>query len=175
MIRKLGLALAVALAVGAFRANAEEGKKEEPKKDAPKATLPEAVRGFAGQVKGTVALKTERAIGLKVTEVVKTAEASKATDPKALVGLTIKVGASWVKVEGGKGHPNELQLAFIRKLEVGQEVTLEIKNVERDFFAITELTKEQAESAKAAGEGDKKPEKKPEGDKKPEAPKGGDF
>ena len=171
-MRTLGLALAMVVGL-VWMGLAEEGKKEEPKKDAPKAALPEGVVGFAGVVKGTVAVKADRGIGLKVTEVVKVAEASKATDPKALVGLTIKVIPSWVKgEEGGKGHPDELQAAFLRQLEANQEVVLAVKNVERQIFAITELTKEQIELAKSAKkpEGDKG-EKKPEGDRKPEGGK----
>ena len=175
----LWLGLAAFLACGALAFGGDEvkkpdeGKKDPPKKENP---LPEGARGFAGQLKGTVAKKRDRGIDLKVTEVVKTWEASKATDAKVLVGLTVRVTASWVKGEGDnkKGHPNELQMAFLRTLEVDKEVTLDVKNVERDVFVITELTKEQAEVAKNAKkpEGDKG-EKKPEGegDKKPEPPK----
>jgi hypothetical protein len=174
---KLGLGLAAALMLGMLTASAEEGKKEEPKKEAPKKEnpLPEGARGFAGQLKGTVEKKLDRGILLKVSEVVKTGEASKATDAKVLVGLSVRVGPSWVKGEDGKkGHPDELQMNFLRTLEVGKEVTLSVKNVEREYFAITELTPEQTEAAKnyKKPEGDKG-EKKPEGDKKPEQPKTG--
>jgi len=145
---------------------------QEPKKENP---LPEGARGFAGQLRGTVVKRRDQEIGLKVVEVVKAWETSKAADPKALAGLTIKVTAAWVRVEGGKGHGNELHLAFFRTLEVGREVTLDVRNVEREVFAIGELTKEQAERAKDARkpEGDRKPERKPDGDKKPEPPKSG--
>lgn|GEM_PF-1454562 len=171
MKAKLGLALAVTVLVGSVQVN-YDGKDhlltagptrvfgEEPRKEEPKATLPDGAVGFSGQVRGTVAVKNDRGIGLKVAEVLKTWPGSKAADPKTLVGLTIKVTASWVKGEGEKkGHPNELQLTFLRRLEVGQEVTLEVKNVEREIFVILELTKDQAAWAK---EGPKEEPKKDE-------------
>lgn len=178
MVWKLGSALAAALVCGTLAFGGDDGgkKPEEGKRDGAKKEnpLPEAARGFAGMLKGTVVKKRDWGIDLKVTEVVKTWEANKATDPKVLVGLTVRVVASRVKVEGQKPQPNELQMAFIRTLEVDKEVTLDVKNVERDVFVIQELTKEQQETAKGAKkpEGDKG-EKKPEGDKKPEQPKTG--
>ena len=146
------------LTVGASKTFAEEGKKEEPK-----ATLPESVRGFAGQVKGTVAAKGEKSFDLKVTEVLKTWEANKATKPADLVGLTITVTSPWVKV-GDRMQQAGTRLAFVQKVQVGQDLTLEIKHSERDQFVITELTKEQAAWAKAGREEPRKeePRKEPE-------------
>jgi hypothetical protein len=174
---RLVLALAVAVAAGSVQVNydgkdyslaageqrvfAEEGrgKRERPKVENP---LPEAVRGFVGMVKGTVAAKNERGFDLKVTAVLKTWEGNKAPNPAALVGMTIKVTAMWSKGEGDKWRQNEVQLAFIRKLEVGQELTVEIKNIEREVFAILELTKEQTELAKAGREEPRKEEPRKE-------------
>jgi hypothetical protein len=172
----LWLGLAAFLACGAPAFGGDDGKKpEEGKRDGAKKEnpLPEAARGFVGVLKGTVDKKLDRGILLKVSEVVKTAEASKAADAKVLVGLSVRVGPSWVKgEEGKKGHPDELQMHFLRTLEADKEVTLSVKNVEREYFAIVELTPEQTEAAKnyKKPEGDKG-EKKPEGDKKPEPPK----
>ena len=167
------LGLAAFLFCGVLAASAEEGRKEEPKKENP---LPESVRGFAGQVKGIVAAKVEGGIDLKVTEVLKTWEANKAAQPKALVGMTIRVISPWVKV-GDKMQQAKTRLAYLSTLQVGQEVTLEIKNTEREVFIVTELTKEQKEQAEAAKAKKPEGEKKPEGgEKKPEPPKGdGEF
>ncbi|HOX07880.1 MAG TPA: hypothetical protein PK280_15875 [Planctomycetota bacterium] len=184
MRRQLWLALAAFLVCGSLAFGGDDGgkKPEEGKRDGAKKEnpLPEGARGFVGQLKGAVEKKLDRGILLKVAEVVKTAEASKATDAKVLVGLSVRVGPSWVKgEEGKKGHPDELQMNFLRSLEAGKEVTLSVKNVEREYFALAELTPEQTEAAKSykKPEGDKG-EKKPEGegDKKPEQPKtGGEF
>jgi len=115
--------------------------------------LPEGVHGFSGMVRGTVLAKGEKHTFLfKVHEVLKVWENNKAKHPKALAGKTVNVGPRWVKGEGGKWRPNELHVAFIKKLEVGHEGPLEIKNSERDHFAILELSGEQREQARQKGE-----------------------
>jgi ferric-dicitrate binding protein FerR (iron transport regulator) len=182
---KLGLVLAVTVMVGSVQVN-YGGKDhsvnvgptqvfgEEPKKETPKSTLPEGVVGFAGQVKGTVVAKVEGGMDFKVSEVLKVWDANKATDPKALAGMTIRVISPWVKV-GDKMQQAGTRLAFIRKLQVGQEIpALEIRNTEREIFIITELTKEQAAWAREGQEG-KKEEPKKEEPKKEESIVGKKF
>ena len=118
--------------------------------------LPEGVRGFSGQVRGVVVAKGENnTFTFKVGRVIRVWEGNKAEHPEALVGQTVKVGPRWVQGEGGRWHPIELHVAFIRKLAPGQEHTLEIRNVERDHFSILELSAEQR--ALAAGKADDQP------------------
>jgi len=127
--------------------------------------LPEGLKGFSGQVRGVVKGKGDgNTFAFKVGRVLRVWKNNEAETPRELVGRQVSVGPRWVKGEDGKWRPMELHVAFIRKLKVGQELTLEIRNEEGNHFNILELTKEQRQwAARAAeGEGDR-PER--EGDK----------
>jgi hypothetical protein len=78
----------------------------------------------------------------RVDRVLRVWRNNKAGRPEALVGKIILVHPRW---KNGKVVP--LHLAFTRRLEAGQAVTLEIINSERDLFGILELSKEQREAA----------------------------
>ncbi len=154
------------LSVGQQRVFGGEGeghKKEE-------SGLPESVRGFSGMVRGVVVAKGEKdTFTFKVGRVLKVWKGNKAKKPAALVGRTIKVGPGWRKSKRGKWHRVEIHVLFIRKLKAGQELSLEVRNVERDYFAILELGAEQrAWALKGAGEreGEKKEGEHREGEKK---------
>ena len=125
------LAMVVLVTVGDGRVLADEA-------------LPEGLRGFSGQVRGVVVEKGEKnTFTFKVGRVLRVWENNKAEEPESLVGRTVPVGPRWVKGDDGKWHPVELHVAFIRRLEAGQEITLEIRHAERDHFAILELSNEQ--------------------------------
>ena len=112
--------------------------------------LPEGVRGFSGQVRGVVVAKAENdTFTFRAANVLRVWKGNKAETPEALAGLTVRVGPRWSKGEDGKWHPAELHVAFIRKIEAGQEMTLEIRNVEGSHFAILELLAEQRQLAEA--------------------------
>ena len=121
--------------------------------------LPEPLRGFSGQVRGVVLKKGEKNVFFfKVGRVLRVWKNNEAASPESLVGRTVPVGPRWIKGDNGKWHPVELHVAFIRKLEAGQEVTLEIRNVERNHFAILELSAEQRKWARS-GDGIERNEK----------------
>lgn len=133
--RLVGLAIAATVAITAGQITADES------------ALPEGVRGFSGNVRGLVVAKGERnTFSFKVARVLQVWDGNKATEPGALVGRTVTVGPRWVKGDNGKWHPLERHVAFIRGLTADQEMNLEIRNAERDHFAILELSAEQRES-----------------------------
>jgi len=125
-----------ALALFAFTSARAEGTKDD---------IPESLQGFSGQVRGVVVSKGEKdSLRSKVARLLRTWEGNKASDAKAIVGRTVRVVPSWHKGDDGKWRPYELHVSFIRKLKVGQEMTLEIRNVEGPRnFQILELSEEQ--------------------------------
>ena len=107
-------------------------------------TLPEDLRGFSGQVRGVVAAgHDDNSFMFQVARVLKVWENNKAEAPRSLGGRTVRVGPRWTKGDDGEWHPIEGHVAYIGKLRPGQEMTLEIQNVERDHFQILELSREQ--------------------------------
>jgi hypothetical protein len=119
-----------------------------------KVSLPESLYGFSGMVRGVVVEKGNNNFTFKVGKLLKVWKENKAGDPKAIVGRTVRVGPRWVKDERGKWRKVGTHVAFIRSLEAGQEMTLEIKHAERDMFAILELSEEQRKNIKHHREGD---------------------
>ena len=114
---------------------------------------PAGLVGFSGQVRGVVVEKRDKGgIAFKVGRVLKTWKDNKAERPESLKGRTVPVGPAWVKEgEGGKWHPVERHIHFLKTLEPGDELTLEIRHAEREHFAILELSKEQRERADRSG------------------------
>ena len=124
-------------------------------------SLPKDLKGFSGQVRGVVMKKGEKnTFTFKVARVLKVWKNNKAENAKSLAGHTVKVGPRWLKNDKGSWHPAELHVAFIKKLKAGQEITLEIVNLEASHFNILELSGDQRE---IAGNRDKK---SPESNKK---------
>jgi hypothetical protein len=115
---------------------------------------PEGLAGFSGQVRGVVVEKGEKGvITFKVGRVLKTWKNNKAERPEALKGRTVPVGPRWVQEgEGGKWQPVERHVRFLRTLEPGAELTLEICHAEREHFAILELSEEQRQRADRSGQ-----------------------
>ena len=114
---------------------------------------PEGLVGFSGQVRGVVVKKRDKnVVEFKVGRIIRTWKNNKAERPEALKGRTVPVGPAWVqKQAGGKWHPVENHIRFLRTLEAGEELTLEIRHAEREHFAILELSKEQRERAERGG------------------------
>jgi len=124
--------------------------------------LPEGLRGFSGQVRGVVTAKGDaNVIGFKVGRILRIWKGNKAEEPELILGRTVTVGPRWVKKEGAntEWRPLELHVVFLRKLEVGQELTLEIRTGDGGGFVILELNKEQREMAKTSPEGEASSEK----------------
>lgn len=114
---------------------------------------PEGLVGFSGQVRGVVVKKRDNnVVEFKVGRIIRTWENNKADQPEALKGRTVPVGPTWVQEsEGGKWHPVESHIRFLRSLEPGEELTLELRHAEREHFAILELSQEQRERAARGG------------------------
>jgi hypothetical protein len=113
---------------------------------AAKEALPAGLHGFSGQVRGVVVTAArENTFTFKVMRVLRTWENNRAERPELLVSRTVPVGPRWVKGENGKWHPVERQVAFIRSLRAGEEMNLEVQQVEREHFHILELSEEQRE------------------------------
>ena len=116
--------------------------------------VPEGLKGFSGQVQGVVVTKGEGGITFKAGKVVQTWKNNKASNPESLAGQTVQV------IPGGGKEGNKFHAAFLRTLQPGQDVTLELRN-DGDIFVILELTKEQREAAGVPqGEKGEKREKK---------------
>ena len=112
-------------------------------------SLPDGVKGFSGRVRGVVTAKGDKnTFTFKVARVLNVWKNNKAKDPEALAGRSVRVGPRWVQGENGKWHPVDIHVAFIRRLKVGEELTLEIFNAEANHFNILELSSEQRKSAR---------------------------
>lgn len=118
-----------------------------------RAELPDGARGFSGQVRGVVASKgVKNSFQYRVGRVIRVWKGNKAEKPEALVGRTVAVGPRWHKGEDGRWSQVPAHVAFIRRLEPGQEITLEICNSEMRHFEILELSGDQREDAEGGGE-----------------------
>ena len=93
--------------------------------------LPDGLKGFKGALTGTVGevRGNGQAFSLKVAKAV-AADGSKATDPSAAVGLTLTISAKWVKGTDGQWHPDEAQVAYIKSLKAGAQITITVFNEE---------------------------------------------
>jgi hypothetical protein len=168
MIRSMGLALAVSLAVFAVRAGAEEAKKEGDSIVGKKFTLTDkaATATFTGVVvgreKAVLKVKIEKIEG--VTEW----KGPKGEAGQVKVGETLGIFAQWEKGENGKWRPAKSNMEVFRKLRVGDKVEGGLYFEEHPRLACITVT--------ARGEGERHPEKRPE-EKKPEEkkkPEGGE-
>ena len=111
--------------------------------------LPAGARLFSGLVGGIVKAKhDDGTFSFRVAKVHRVWKSSKARKPESLVGKTVRVGPRWVKGDDGKWHPYRLHVAFIRRLDDGEDYRIEIQNAELDHFHILELSAEQREWAR---------------------------
>lgn len=125
---------------------AAQAQRDEP--------LPQGLVGFCGQVRGVVVAKGDRnSFTFKVARVLRVWKNNTAEAPESLVGRTVTVAPRWTQREDGTWRPVERHVAFIRGLRSGQEITLEIRNVERSHFSILELSAEQRTTAERVREG----------------------
>lgn len=127
--------------------------------------IPEGLMGFSGQVRGVVVAKEEEeAFSFKVGRLIRTWRDNKASEPRAIVGRTVRVVPRWIKGEGGGWRPYGLSVAFIRLVKVGDEMTLELRHVEGPRnFQILELSGPQREMARGA---ERRDEPRREGDER---------
>ncbi|HLF94092.1 MAG TPA: hypothetical protein VJB14_11585 [Planctomycetota bacterium] len=117
-----------------------------PKKKERKETPP---AGFRGKVSATVSRKTDAHVILTVSA------------PEELAGKTINL------LNERKPLTERLKVhaSYLRKLDIGQEVVVDVRPADGGDFALGELTEEQA--AWAMKEDKKRPERKPDPKKPP--------
>jgi ferric-dicitrate binding protein FerR (iron transport regulator) len=117
---------------------------------------------FSGTVRGRVVQKGDAHILLSVDTVVSTRKESSAELSAGLPGKTIKV-MPFKRKDLDLGY-DKIQFLFLRKLEVGQELALDIRGVKGDEFTVGALTEEQVQSA--APREDRSDKKKPKDSEK---------
>lgn len=78
----------------------------------------------------------------RIARVLRVWKDSRAHEVEGLVGLTVKVCPRWEKGDDSRWHPMGLHVDFIRGLEPGEEITIEIRNAE-GTHSILELSKDQ--------------------------------
>jgi hypothetical protein len=133
--------------------------------------IPEGLQGFSGHVRGVVVSKGEDdTLKFKVGRVLNVWENNKSKSPESIAGRTVSVGPAYVKGEDMKWRPAEAHVAFIKKLKAGQEMSLEIRNVDgTNNFQILELSDEQRGVGRREGdrrEGDRREGDRREGDRR---------
>ena len=134
--------------------------------------IPDGMEGFSGMLRGKVVAKVDNGFILKVEKILKLWDGNKAKNPKSAVGKRFLVVPRWVKGDNGKWHPVELHVKFIRRLEVGQVLNIEVRHEEGNKLNILELSGEQREWA-AGGDGEKEGRGDKEKEKEKDLPKKG--
>jgi len=116
----------------------QEGEREGP-------WIPDGLHGFRGMLEGEVAGRQEHGFTLHVTRIHRVWEQSKATSPESAVGKTLLINVSWRQGDDGRWHPVENQEKFVRTLREGEEIRIDVGNLEAERLHILELTQEQRE------------------------------
>jgi hypothetical protein len=106
-------------------------RRDEPQ--AERVSLPDAAANFAGMIVAKVVAKREGHMLVHVEKVAKTWEHSRAKDPQSLVNKRVQVNAG----EGGN------IAKFLRTVEVGELVELDVAHKRGEALTLLELTPEQ--------------------------------
>jgi ferric-dicitrate binding protein FerR (iron transport regulator) len=135
-------------------------KKELPKdppiqKDPPKE--PRLV--FNGVVQGNVVGKGDSALLLTVERVVSSRKDSSPEIAERIPGRTLKIAVGGRRKDGDPA-PDKIQMLFLRKIEVGQALSLDIRQVKGDDFVIGALTEAQVQWAVPPMREERRDEKK---------------
>jgi hypothetical protein len=136
--------------------------------------LPAGMKGFSGMLRGKVVSKEKDGFVIQVEKVLKLWKGNKAENPESAVGRKLLVLPRWVKGDDGKWRPAELHVLFIKRLEVGQTIEIEVVNDEGDLLHILELSAQQREFAKGGGDGEKEKGKEKDGPREQPAKKDGE-
>jgi hypothetical protein len=124
-------------------AQRERVAQAAPAREAPAGKLPEGLRGFSGRLHGTVCELREHGVVLEVDDVLDVWKDNRAAQPRAAVGRRLLVNVQWVRGDGGRWHPAETHQRFLKTLEVGEELAIEVRNDEADRLHILELSEAQ--------------------------------
>jgi ferric-dicitrate binding protein FerR (iron transport regulator) len=117
---------------------------------------------FSGVVQGSVQGKGDAHVLLSVTRVVSAKKETPAELVASIPGRTLKVSVAYAKRKDGDPQPDKIQFLFVRKLEIDQEITLDVRQIKDDDFVIGALDEAQAQWAvpKEEPREDKPPKKK---------------
>jgi ferric-dicitrate binding protein FerR (iron transport regulator) len=154
------------LGPGENRVFGEVVEKKEPPKDPPKEPRPEVKKEppkesrpvFNGVVQGKVVGKGDSALLLTVERVVSSRKDSSPEVAEQIPGRTLKVSAG--RRRDGDPPPDKIQMLFLRKVEVGQTLTLDVRQLKGDDFVIGALTEAQVQWALPPREEPRKEDKK---------------
>jgi hypothetical protein len=156
-----------------FGAEAEEKRPEEKR---PPPEKKEARPVFNGVVRGKVLSKGDAHVLVAVDAVLSTRKDSAPELIPSMSGRTIKVMVPGPKRKDGEPEYSKIPFLYVRKLAIGQDVTLDVRAGKGEDFWIGELDREQSEWAvreeRKEDTKDRKktrdPEKSPDREKKPE-------
>jgi ferric-dicitrate binding protein FerR (iron transport regulator) len=99
---------------------------------------------FNGVVLGTVMGKGDAHVLLQVTQIISSRKDTPAELAASLPGRTLKVSA---RRKDGESAAEKIQFLYVRKLEIGQEVSLDVRQIKGDDFVIGALDEAQAQWA----------------------------
>ncbi len=128
--------------------------RPEVKKDPPKEPRPV----FNGVVQGKVVAKGDGHLMLTVESIVSSRKDSSPEVTEQIPGRTLKVAVG--RRRDGDPPPDKIQLLFVRKVEIGQALTLDVRQLKGDDFVIGALTEAQAQWTLPPREEPRKDDKK---------------
>ncbi|TET31965.1 MAG: hypothetical protein E3J72_20955 [Planctomycetota bacterium] len=121
----------------------ERSKDREQDEECEFDGLPDGMHGFSGILKGKVVGKIRNGFVLLVTDVVRLWKNNEAENPESAVGKRLPILAQWRESDNGKWHPDEIHLRFIKGLDIGAVIKIEVVNDEGERLHILELSREQ--------------------------------
>lgn len=138
---QVSLALsAVLLGAAAFGA---DKAKEHARDEAMKYPIPGGLKGFDGTLEGKVVSVQEHMRGfvLRVDQIMHVNQRSTAPNPQAVVGKEIEITPTTMQNDKGKWAPDEQELKYIKSLEKGQDLQIDVTNTDQMHLRIADLTK----------------------------------
>ena len=123
------------------------GVEPPPEKKEPPPEKKEPRLVFNGVVQGKVVAKGDGHLLLAVGRIVSSRKESSAEVAATIPGRTLKVSVATSKRKDGESQPDKMHFLFVRKLEVGQEVSLDVRQIKGDDFVIGALDEEQVQWA----------------------------
>lgn len=149
----LAAAAIILVAVGAALLLARPSAPETAPAAVPAGEKKSDYRGFAGPLRLRVLAPAEASARMRVLEV-------PGSPGHPLEGQTVAVVPGFARGdEGSVAGPNKAHQAFLRRLQPGAEVVVDLRHAGEDLFLIGELTKSQAAWA-TSREGDRPREKR---------------
>ncbi len=121
----------------------ESRERDDPPRRIP---LPDPAAGFAGMIRGEVVAKRGDQVVVLVKEVPEEWSHSGAKDSKALVGKPVLVESY-----SEEGEYRNTILRFLRSLDVGEVVTLDVAHKRGEALMLLELTEDQRETLREEG------------------------